>query len=88
MVKLSGLRGFRCRIRCNGRVLEEYEDDETQDTETTATRYVEAITGAEFAIKISTLRNFGWKTTAFTAEGNKTCNQSNFLFSNFAWSIH
>jgi len=75
MVRVQKLGGLRCTVQCNDQALEEYHDEDVQDTHKVATRYVQAITGAEFKIKIEASNTFQWQNVSFLAQGmcERTC---------------
>jgi len=69
MVWLTNLRGFTCSVECNGQTLDEHHDEDIPDTPNTATRYTEAVTGADLKINIDTFEDFSWGNTSFTSRG-------------------
>jgi hypothetical protein len=49
------LQPFECKVEVNGVALKEYEDEDTEQatTTTTLTKYVEAISGANFSLRLT-----------------------------------
>jgi len=69
-MRVQRSRHLRCAIQCNGKILQEYRDGDAQDTRKTATRYVQATTGAEFNILIgTTIGVFRWQDISLVVEG-------------------
>lgn len=61
MVISDDLPGVQIELVVEGVALKEYEESEPEECERTVTRYVEAASGATFAIKASILPGFEFK---------------------------
>lgn len=52
MTILASRPGIKITVVCNGASLEEYEDDDVDEqTDTVASKYIEAVSGAEFGVQ-------------------------------------
>jgi hypothetical protein len=60
MAILDSLPGVEITVVVNGEDLHEYQDTDMEDEENTVTKYVEAVTGANFAIKITMPKGFAF----------------------------
>ena len=58
------LKKIKVTIEVDGKPLEEYHDNEEKDEARSITRYIEATSGATFAIKIRLKRSFKFLTSA------------------------
>ena len=61
MAIIDDLPGVVIEIIVKGTALKEYEDDELDEDERTVTRYIEAVSGQEFAVRIKRLPNCEFK---------------------------
>jgi hypothetical protein len=61
MAMLHICPGFEVQILVNGQVLPEYEKEKEPEDDDTVTKYVEAQSGKEFAIKYKFNVSFKWK---------------------------
>lgn len=58
------LKPFECKVEVNGVALEEYDDEDTEQANTTTslTKYIEAASGSNFSLKLTV--QTGWKMQA------------------------
>ncbi|KAG9736997.1 hypothetical protein KCU73_g10112, partial [Aureobasidium melanogenum] len=61
MAILDGLPGVEIAVVVDGRDLHEYQDSDTANKEDTVTKYIEAVDGANFAVKIKVTKDFEFK---------------------------
>ncbi|KEQ87734.1 hypothetical protein M438DRAFT_342867 [Aureobasidium pullulans EXF-150] len=61
MAILDSLPGVKVTVVVDGEDLHEYQDTDMEDEENTVTKYVEAVTGANFAIKFKGSRELEYK---------------------------
>lgn len=66
MAILDSLPGVEITVVVDGEDLHEYQDTDMEDEENTVTKYVEAVTGANFAIKIMVPKKFGFEGTCLS----------------------
>ncbi|KAG9551951.1 hypothetical protein KCU71_g14152, partial [Aureobasidium melanogenum] len=61
MAVLDGLPGVEITVVVDGKDLHEYQDSDTANKEDTVTKYIEAVDGASFAVKIKVIKDFKFK---------------------------
>ncbi|KAL2032885.1 hypothetical protein VTO58DRAFT_106057 [Aureobasidium pullulans] len=66
MAILDSLPGVEITVVVDGEDLHEYQDADMEDEENTVTKYVEAVTGANFTIKIMVPKKFGFEGTCLS----------------------
>lgn len=78
MAVLDSLPGVEVTVVVDGEDLHEYQDADMEDNEDTVTKYIEAVDGANFAIKIKATNNTVFKghflNFRTSLDGSSVCN--------------